>query len=409
MAPVRAALLAASWALSAATDVYVMLPLDTVKSDGTLKDKGGLSGQLDKLKQANVDGFMVDVWWGLTEQSPRKYNFGSTKEIVRMAKDHGMRVQLVASFHQCGGNTGDTCNIPLPAFIQSQKDIWYKDQTGNEAHEYISLFADNITIEGRNPVQMYADWFAALADTFKEEMGGTIKEVQVSMGPAGELRYPGYQLSHWQFAASAPPGDAGSYNDRPDGPSFWRGGYQSEYGKFFLDWYFSSLKNHGKAVLAAAKAAFGGKVGIAGKISGIHWWYKDQTHAAEVTAGYYNTNNRDAYSELAKEVFAPNGAAVDFTCLEMRDTEQSSSCGSGPQELVQKVASSAKAAGVPFSGENALPRYDTTAFGQIESYRSFLTHFTYLRLCNDLLQDNNFNNFKDFVNRMHNSETPIQV
>mmetsp|Transcript_117582 Transcript_117582/g.366271 ORF Transcript_117582/g.366271 Transcript_117582/m.366271 type:complete len:155 (-) Transcript_117582:119-583(-) len=153
----------------------------------------------------------------------------------------------------------------------------------------------------------------------------------------------------------------------------------------------------------------GGKIGIAGKVSGIHWWFKDQTHAAEVTAGYYNTNSRNAYSELAKEVFAPNGASVDFTCLEMRDQEQSSSCGSGPEELVQEVLSNTKAAGLDFGGENALPRYDTTAYGKIESYRPSLAHFTYLRLNNDLLQGGNFNNFKDFVNRMHNGQTLVQV
>ena len=73
----------------------------------------------------------------------------------------------MTSFHQCGGNVGDTCDIPLPAFVTSQGDIWYKDskmpllsvlhlppgwqdQHGHEDKEYISLFADNVTIEGRS-------------------------------------------------------------------------------------------------------------------------------------------------------------------------------------------------------------------------------------------------------------------
>lgn len=33
----------------------------------------------------------------------------------------------------------------------------------------------------------------------------------------------------------------------------------------------------------------------AGKIAGIHWWYFSQSHAAEVTAGYYNVYGRDGY------------------------------------------------------------------------------------------------------------------
>ena len=81
-------------------------------------------------------------------------------------------MQLVTSFHQCGGNVGDTCDIPLPDFVTGQSDIWYKDrpgtevlpqlifemsyklescqdQHGHEDKEYISLFADNVTIEGK--------------------------------------------------------------------------------------------------------------------------------------------------------------------------------------------------------------------------------------------------------------------
>jgi len=96
----------------------------------------------------------------------------------------------VTSFHQCGGNVGDTCDIPLPAFVTSQGDIWYKDQHGHEDKEYISLFADNVTIEGRTPLQMYSDWFNALSASFAADLGSVIEEIQVGMGPAGELRYP---------------------------------------------------------------------------------------------------------------------------------------------------------------------------------------------------------------------------
>lgn len=31
-----------------------------------------------------------------------------------------------------------------------------------------------------------------------------------------------------------------------------------------------------------------GKVDLAIKVAGIHWWYKSRSHAAEMTAGYYN-------------------------------------------------------------------------------------------------------------------------
>lgn len=175
---------------------------------------------------------------------------------------------------------------------------------------------------------------------------------------------------------------------------------------FFLDWYFQSLKDHGNAVLGSARAVFGSRLGLAAKVSGIHWWYKSSHHAAELTAGYYNANQRDAYAELA-DMFATHDTSVDFTCLEMKDSEQPSECASGPEELVNQVASSAGTKGIKFNGENALPRYDNTAYNKIISYKSRLSSFTYLRLSNDLLQGQNFNNFKYFVDQMHSGDLVV--
>lgn len=413
-----------------------MLPLDTVTNDGKLKDGGLLSQQLGQLKQGGVDGVAVDCWWGVTEPSPKQYKWGAYTELLGMVKSHGLKMQLATSFHQCGGNVGDTCDIPVPSFVGSVEGVWYKDVHGNEDKEYISLFADNSTIAGRTPIQMYHDWFQAFASAFASDLGSTIVEIQISMGPAGELRYPAYQLSHWSFcgigefqcfddhalanfkaaAAAAghaewdsPPRDVGDYNTRPDQSQFFQGGYTSDYGKFFLDWYFAALKTHGASVLSQASQVFNGKVGIAGKIAGIHWWYNTPHHAAELTAGYYMANGRNGYAELA-EVFAAHGkAAVDFTCLEMRDSEQSSDCASGPQELVQNVMAVTKGKGLAFNGENALPRYDDTAYNQIIGYKGNLNDFTYLRLTQDLLSGDNFNRFKSFVNRMHGGSDKVIV
>lgn len=182
---------------------------------------------------------------------------------------------------------------------------------------------------------------------------------------------------------------------------FFQDGYTSEYGRFFLNWYFGALKTHAAEVLSRAHAVFNRHgVSIAGKVAGIHWWYKSQTHAAEVTAGYYNTNGCNAYEEIA-QVFAAHGATLYFTCLEMVDSQQSSSCDSGPQELVAQVGQATRAEGIKFSGENALPRYDWAAYAQILSYRSELADFTYLRLNNQLLESGNFGRFKAFVKDMH--------
>lgn len=56
------------------------------------------------------------------------------------------------------------------------------------------------------------------------------------------------------------------------------------------------------------------------KLAGVHWWFKSRAHAAELTAGYYNTRERDGYADLMA-VLKRNNARLSFTCVEMRDCE----------------------------------------------------------------------------------------
>ncbi len=71
-------------------------------------------------------------------------------------------MHFVLSFHKCGGNVGDSCNIPLPSFVLDSgksSDIWYEDQHHNRDDEYISLFADDAAVIGslkRTPMTAYS-------------------------------------------------------------------------------------------------------------------------------------------------------------------------------------------------------------------------------------------------------------
>lgn len=62
------------------------------------------------------------------------------------------------------------------------------------------------------------------------------------------------------------------------------------------------------------------QVDVAIKVAGIHWWYKSRSHAAEMTAGYYNYLGRDGYLPIAK-MLKKRGAGLSFTCIEMADNE----------------------------------------------------------------------------------------
>uniref|UniRef100_A0A804U6R1 Beta-amylase n=1 Tax=Zea mays TaxID=4577 RepID=A0A804U6R1_MAIZE len=226
-----AADLASGGRRSSGVPVFVMMPLDTVKECGTaLHRRKAVQASLSALKSAGVEGVMVDVWWGIA----------------------------VMSFHQCGGNVGDSVSIPLPRWaaeeMERDQDLCYTDQWGRRNYEYVSLGCDAMPVlKGRTPVECYTDFMRAFRDHFADYLGNTIVEIQVGMGPAGELRYPSYPESNgtWKFpgigafqcndrymrsrlkaaaeAAGKPewghggPTDAGGYNNWPEDTVFFRG------------------------------------------------------------------------------------------------------------------------------------------------------------------------------------------
>jgi beta-amylase len=103
--------MAESTAMESPVPVFVMMPLDTVKTccGSGLNHRRTMARDLAALKSAGVEGIMVDVWWGIVEgEEPGMYNFEGYMKLVEMAQHAGLKVQAVMSFHQCGGNVGDT-------------------------------------------------------------------------------------------------------------------------------------------------------------------------------------------------------------------------------------------------------------------------------------------------------------
>eukprot|EP01132_Coremiostelium_polycephalum_P010773 gene10773-13191_t len=416
-----------------------MLPLDTISNNNVLNDLPQISNQLSILsQQTEITGIMTDVWWGLVETEPQQYNWTAYDQLFSIVQKSNLKIKVTLSFHECGGNVGDTCSIPLPSWVravgETNPDIYYTDQSGNRDQEYLSCGIDNLPLfNGRTPVEIYSDFMKSFKQEFGYLMPDVLTEVQVGLGPAGEMRYPSYQLAYWTFpgvgefqcydkymlkdlatAANASgnplwglagPDNAGDYNSYPQDTGFFNDGYnnfQSDYGQFFLNWYSQYLIQHGSRILSQANYIFSGSgVVLAAKVSGVHWWYNTPSHAAELTAGYKNDQGK-AYDEIA-QMFKQYNVSFDFTCLEMLDSEQPSYCDCGPQELVSQTLLSAQSAGIHYSGENALPRFDQTAYSQIEyqSSRYYLIQgFSYLRLSDQLLQNPNLNLFQNFVSSM---------
>ncbi|OMO70111.1 Glycoside hydrolase, family 14B, plant [Corchorus capsularis] len=428
---------------SSKVPVYVMLPLDTVTLGGNLNKPRAMNASLMALKSAGVEGVMVDAWWGLVEKDgPLKYNWEGYAELVQMVEKHGLKLQVVMSFHQCGGNVGDSCSIPLPPWvleeISKNPDLVYTDKSGRRNPEYISLGCDSLPVlRGRTPIQAYTDFMRSFRERFRDYLGRVIVEIQVGMGPCGELRYPAYPESNgtWRFpgigefqcydkymrasleaAAEAigkkdwgkgGPHDSGNYNQYPEETGFFRrdGTWNTEYGQFFLEWYSGKLIEHGDRILAGAKGVFHGTgAKLSGKVAGIHWHYRTRSHAAELTAGYYNTRYYDGYLPIA-QMFSKHDVVFNFTCMEMRDGEQPDHANCSPEGLVRQVKMATKTAGVELAGENALERYDGGAFGQVlatsmSDSGNGLSAFTYLRMNKRLFEGDNWRNLVEFVKNM---------
>eukprot|EP00249_Psilotum_nudum_P004860 c18344_g1_i1 orf=360-2003(-) len=427
--------------------IFVMLPLGTVTLQNKLDDPDGLLRDLKTLKSANVDGVMVDCWWGLVESEiPQKYNWSGYRQLFTTVREACLKLQVVMSFHQCGGNVGDDVNIPLPKWIleigQKNPDIFFTDREDRRNPECLSWGVDKERVlRGRTGLEVYFDYMRSFRqefdDFFEDE---TIVEISIGLGPCGELRYPSYPESHgWRYpgigefqcydkylqkslkkAAEARgqpewakvPQNAGYYNSRPQDTGFFRDGgdWDNYYGRFFLRWYSQVLIDHGDRVFSLTNLAFEG-TRISAKISGIHWWYKTASHAAELAAGFNNSCNRDGYAPIAN-MFKKHNITFNFTCVELRTTTHAADYPEAladPEGLVWQVLNAAWDAGIHVSSENALPCYDRDGYRKVlenakphdDPDGHHVAAFTYLRLNPSLLQKDNLQEFERFVKCMH--------
>jgi hypothetical protein len=225
--------------------------------------------------------------------------------------------------------------VHLLAGTESIVDVQYVSEQGNSSDEFISAWASQYALPYfERFMQEFQNHFADFADQ--------IVEINISLGPAGELRYPSYNnhdkgvdyptrgalqanslLAVQSFASWAmkkykskeaideawgtdtvngqeirPPSNPGEFFSRKDHVN-------TQYGRDFFDWYSDSLFNHGRRMILAAyhifssiDAAFRG-IDIGVKVPGIHWrtghWEGDNLvvgdRLAELAAGLVRTSD----------------------------------------------------------------------------------------------------------------------
>lgn len=415
--------------------------------------------QLSTVKNYGVDAVSVDIWWGDVEGAgDNSFNWSYYDTIFAKIKAHGLKIVPILSFHQCGGNVGDDCNIPLPPWLWTKytgqtfngmtvndTDLQYKSEQGNLSKETVQVWADSLV------ANEYADFVNAFKAHFASYNNDFI-EINVSAGPSGELRYPSYN-AHDQNTGYPFRGSLQSYSrfavkdfqkailkkyvtlagvnaawgtslsnvsliQPPSNADFFfsSGDYRTlRYGQDFIDWYNQSLVDHGKTLISNVISTLGSSfpaATIGYKIPGVHWTMTHPTYprAAEVAAGLIQTSldfradsTGHGYANivgLAKTLAASGrGIVLHFTCLEMDDQD-------GPDQyslaksLVFWVANEAQRQGVAIKGENALSGGVTSDHGwdNIENAFTFApyTGFTTLRL-GEVASGNGLLRYKGFI------------
>ncbi|XP_019261969.1 PREDICTED: beta-amylase 2, chloroplastic-like isoform X2 [Nicotiana attenuata] len=341
--------------------VYVMLPMGIINMECEIVDANNLVNQLKILKSANVDGVVVECWWGIVEaHAPERYNWNGYKRLFEIVRDFNLKLRVVMSFHEYGGNVGDDVHIPLPRWVteigDKNPDIFFTDKDLRRTHECLTWGVDKERVlGGRTALEVYCDLMRSFRVKFDEFFeNGVISEIEIGLGPCGELRYPSHSAK--------------------------------------LGWKYPGIGEF--------------------QLPGIYWWRNTRSGAAELTAGFYSGDCSDGYSPIAS-MLKKHEAALNFTCLELRTVYQEidfPEAIADPERLVWQVLNVAWEAYIPVAGENSRPCYHREGYNMILENakprndpfgRHYLSAFTYLRLSPTLLEKHNFMEFERFVQKMH--------
>lgn len=365
---------------------------------------------LSVAKEMGIDGVSVDVWWGKVEaKGDQVFDWSYYEKLVELLAKHKLEWIPIMSFHQCGGNVGDDCDIPIPTWIWThfkdieQQGLKFKSEQGNFASETLSFW--NSEEVKAIIYQQYTEFTQAFTQQFSHRYK-MIQELNVSMGSAGELRYPSYN-SHDNGTGYPTRGAIQGQNllARKDFLSYlakkygnidtlnkhWNSSYkgfqavntqlnfeevfaqakhyEDGVAKDYLSWYHESLLNHGKSMLIAAHKGFThdlANIPLAYKIPGIHWKISatgGYARSAEFAAGLippiaFNESNAYGYEgilSIAKdfEQLYQRKVIVHFTALEMTDNENAPAY-SKAKTLVSWIGKAAHRIDIIVKGENAL-------------------------------------------------------
>jgi beta-amylase len=406
------------------TKINAMAPLmigDPNNPDGQASKQAWdeFARQLSLGKKAGLDGISTDVWWGVVEPKEGQFSWNYYDKMSSQIIGSGLKWVPILSFHECGGNVGDTVNVPVPFWVWNKisgqipgsgPDVGkFRSEQGNVSSEYPQFWADKYA----NP--LYKNVMTAFADHFASKAQG-MGEINISLGPAGEARYPSYnhhdqnvnyptrgalqcyselakadfqnwvmkKYGNFENVNRAWGGHVENIEPPVDANGFFNNNihHNTQYGRDFFDWYNGTLINHIQTVMGTALDVYGTNpvyknVDIGMKLPGIHWrvgnWDGGNLNMgdrlAELDAGMITTSHNDWGSDDAGRGYRPllsgikqlmtkpggDRLMLHFTALEMSDgIDRNMGANAMPYTLANWVGQEAQRQGLSIKGENAL-------------------------------------------------------
>lgn len=344
---------------------------------------------LKEARDLGVEAITVDLWWGQVMQQRGRPNWDYYSRVFAEIEKLGLAIVPIMSFHRCGGGPSDDVDILMPLWLsevvaaegKAPGDLHYQSETGRESSDHIPPWV------GEEVPALYAE-MARFIDCFLLKYGSelranTFPEINISLGPTGELRYPAYSAADgWQYphrgyyqcySESArrsflrwvrdPRNNCTWAHAYPDAEIRVPNGHvpagrgaradsfvaerlhlQPGYGRDFTTWYHRSLMAHGQRILQAAiqvvkkhckSLPADAPIPMVGmKIPGVHWQWRctEVPRYAELTAGlippdccfvpdqHSATGYEDLFGMVAETAAAEDWPVrVHFTALEMDD------------------------------------------------------------------------------------------
>ncbi|KAM7485131.1 hypothetical protein LguiA_001140 [Lonicera macranthoides] len=421
--------------------LYVGLPLDSISECNAVNHARAIKAGLKALKLLGVDGVELPVWWGVVEkEATGKYDWSGYLALAEMVQKAGLKLHVSLCFH-----ASQEPKIPLPKWVsrigESKPGIFFTDRSGQSYKDCLSLAVDDLPVlDGKTPIQVYQEFCESFKASFSPFMGSTIMGISIGLGPNGELRYPSHhnpaksyligagefqcydenmlnRLNQHAATTGHPlwglsgPHDAPSYNQSPISNPFFKeigGSWESPYGDFFLSWYSSQLISHGDRLLSLAASTFRDTpITVSGKVPLVHLWYKTRSHPAELTAGLYNTVNKNGYEEIAK-IFSRNSSLMILPGMDLLDENQPTRYLSSPELLVAQIAAACRNHGVEVSGQNLGVSGSPKCFEQIKKNllgeNAVVDLFTYQRMGASFFSPDHFPKFSAFVRSIDQPE-----